>query len=150
MKRIILVIITAMTLFTACGGYNHPAASELAELIISSQGLEEMSEASGEDIEILFKTEASELKQYCVKYSSRGAYADMVAILEAGDGKVGELEKLLSDYKNARYEDFKGYAPLEAEKVENGKVLVYDSYVILLIVPDVQSAEETVDSEFTK
>ena len=38
---------------------------------------------------------------------------------------------------------------MEAEKIENGRVLTYGKYVILLIVQDISGAIKTVDAAFS-
>lgn len=151
MKKTIAFILAAALFLCGCSQYNTPDVSELMDNLITSQGLVNMTEASESDIDVLFDIDMEKVMEYSVKYSGKGGYADMIAIFRlTGDGDPDEVKRELLDYKKRRYEDFKGYAPLEAEKVENGCVVVYDSYVILMIVPDIDSAALDIDTEFTK
>lgn len=151
MKKIIPIIVSAVLLLSGCSGYNSPDVDELMDGICLSQGLENMTAADDLSLGILFDISLDEVEDYSVKYSSDGGYADLVAIFKMNpDADTEDAAGKLKDYKSARYEDFKGYAPLEAEKVENGKVMVYDRYVLLVIVPDIAAAEETINTEFTK
>ena len=118
MKKILPIVLAVLMLFCGCSQYAEPDVSELMQQIVSV-------------------------------FSMKGACADMAVIVKANDSKEAEeISKKLSEYKDQRYEDFKGYAPLEAEKIENGRVLVYDSYVLLLTVSDISSAVQTADAAF--
>ena len=55
---------------------------------------------------------------------------------------------VLEKYREGRYNDFLGYAPFEAEKIENGRVLTYGRYVILIVLPDTDSALSAADKAF--
>ena len=151
MKRLFCILLAAMLFLCACSQYAEPDVSELMDELISSQGLENMTPADDTGVGILFGIGLSEVEEYSVIYSGKGGYADMIAIFKLGDsGDPEAVAELLRTYKEHRYEDFKGYAPFEAEKVENGKVAVYDRYVLLLILPDISAAQETVEQAFKK
>lgn len=151
MKRIFLVIIAAALLLCSCGGYNEPDVGALMDELCFIQGLEDMTEADGSGVDVLFDISLDDVESYSVRYSSQGGYADMIAIfrMKTKDGAAA-AEKALLDYKAARYEDFKGYAPFEAKKVEDGQVLAYDKYVLLLIVSNIDTAVSCADTEFTE
>ena len=151
MRRILILIISSMFILCSCGGYNTPDVGILMDEICSSQGLTDMTSADDSGAGILFDIDLTAVTDYSVKYSSRGGYADMIAIFRLNGGEDTEAAAAaLESYKAARYEDFKGYAPLEAEKVEKGRVITYGDYVLLLIVPDIDEALKTADTEFTK
>ena len=145
MKKILFAILAAMIFLTACGKYNQPDVTALMDELCFIQGLNDMTDAAPDDIKILYDIEPADAEDFSVRYSSKGGYADMIAVFKM----IGSEEALL-EYKAARYEDFKGYAPLEAEKIENGKVLRYDNYVILLIVSNIDTAVQCADTEFTE
>ncbi len=151
MKKIIFAILTAMIFLTACGKYNQPDVTALTDELCFIQGLDDMSDATPDDVKILYDIEPADTEDFSVRYSSKGGYADMIAVFKMiGSQEADYAEEALLDYKAARYEDFKGYAPLEAEKIENGKVLRYDNYVILLIVSNIDTAVQCADTEFTE
>ena len=151
MKRLFCFVLAAMLLLCACSQYAEPDVSRLTGELISSQGLEDMTYADDTDVGILFGVELKDVEEYSVCYSGKGGYADMIAIFKLGDsGEPEAVAELLRSYKEHRYEDFKGYAPFEAEKVENGRVAVYDRYVLLVILPDISAAQDTLDRAFKK
>lgn len=149
MKKLFAFALIPLLLLSACSQYAEPEVSAVNEAVLSSCELDEPSYATLEEAKIIFGTDFEDLEDFSVCYSSNGGCADMLAIfkLESEDG-AQELSEILSDYKSRRYEDFKGYAPQEAEKIENGKVLVYGRYVILAILSDIDSAQTAADSAF--
>ena len=151
MKKLLCFVFGAMLILCACSQYAEPDVSELMDELTSSQGLEDMTSADDTGVDILFGIDLSEVEEYSVQYSGKGGYADMIAIFKLNsDSDTEAVAELLRTYKDYRYEDFKGYAPFEAEKVENGKVVVYDRYVLLVILPDISEAQETLNQAFKK
>ena len=148
MKRLICVLFAVM-LLAGCTQYLSPDVSELMDSLISSQGLDDMTTADDRAVGILYGIDLNAVEDYAAAYSGKGGYADMIAIFKLNaDADPDAVADILKTYKDNRYEDFKGYAPFEAEKVENGKVLAYDKYVLLLILPDINAGVETVDKAF--
>lgn len=151
MKKLFCVIFSAMLIMCACSQYAEPDVAELMDTLISSQELDNMTSADDSGVGILFGIELSEVEEYAVQYSGKGGFADMIAIFKlVDDGDSEAVAELLRTYKEHRYEDFKGYAPFEAEKVENGKVVIYDRYVLLVITPDISAAQDTLNRAFKK
>ena len=151
MKKLFCVIFSAMLIMCACSQYAEPDVAELMDMLISSQELDNMTSADDSGVGILFGIELSEVEEYAVQYSGKGGFADMIAIFKlVDDGDSEAVAELLRTYKEHRYEDFKGYAPFEAEKVENGKVVIYDRYVLLVIAPDISAAQDTLNQAFKK
>ena len=151
MKKLFCVILAAMLVMCACSQYAEPDVAELMDTLISSQELDNMTSADDSGVGILFGIELSEVEEYAVQYSGKGGFADMIAIFKlSDDGGTEAVADLLRTYKEHRYEDFKGYAPFEAEKVENGKVVIYDRYVLLVIAPDISAAQVTLNQAFKK
>lgn len=150
MKRFIAAAVLAAVLLCGCSGFAEPDVSELISSVADGQNIVEASEATEEDISVIFNFDAEKVEECKVIYSGDGGYADMIAVFKlASENSCEEFENMLSDYKSDRYEDFKGYAPMEAEKIENGRVLTYGKYVILLIVQDISGAIKTVDAAFS-
>lgn len=151
MKKVIVFIVITSIILCSCGKYNQPDADALMDELCLSQGLEDMTEADDSAAQILFDISLEDVESYSIKYSSQGGYADMIAIFKMNsEDNAASAEQTLKEYKDSRYEDFKGYAPLEARKVEDGRVLVYDKYVLLVIVPNIDEAIKTVETEFTE
>ena len=150
MKKLILsFLLAASLLLCGCSEYAEPDVHQLVASIVSEQLIELPTEASDEDIAVIFDFDPSEVEDCAVTYSGRGGYADIIAVfkLESADS-AEDFSAMLSDYKTSRYEDFKGYAPFEAEKLENGKVMTYGRYVLLAVVPDISKAQADIDAAF--
>ncbi len=151
MKKILCLLAALSLLLCSCGKYNEPDPAALMDELCFIEGLEDMTEASADDVAFLFDIDLDTAEEYSVRYNSNGGYADMIAIFKMNGAEDAEAAKqALSDYKDARYEDFKGYAPLEAKKIEDGQVLVYGRYALLLIVGNIDTAVSCADTEFTE
>lgn len=148
MKRVICAAFILL-LLTACSQYAEPDVNSLMEQILSEQTIEEVTVASEADISILFDIDLSAVDVCDVRYSGKGGYADIIAIFKLKDISNAEtVINMLIDYKAGRYEDFIGYAPFEAEKIEKGRVMAYGRYVLLVVVPDISAAQKTIDAAF--
>lgn len=149
MKRFICIVLIPL-LLVACSQYAEPDVSSLMDQILSEQTIEEVAVATEADIEILFGINLDAVERYDVCYSGKGGYADIIAIFKLSDSSSAEeISAILTDYKASRYEDFKGYAPLEADKIEKGRIMTYGRYVLLVVVPDISSAQKTIDAAFS-
>ena len=149
MKKVFFLMISAAVLFCSCSEYAEPNVAGLMSDIMSQQDVVEPTDATFDEIGIIFDIDTSTLEDCAVCYSGSGGYADMAAIFKLrSESGVQELEQKLKDYIAARYEDFKGYAPIEADKIENGRVIVRGRYLILAILPDISLAQQTIDTAF--
>ncbi|MCD7846682.1 MAG: DUF4358 domain-containing protein [Oscillospiraceae bacterium] len=153
MKKIgILCALTAvLTLFSACGSaLPSPDATELATEIIETLGeTESFALADSETVDIVFGCNSSVYEDYCVMYSTEDISADIIAIFKSPDDDTQDAtEEMLEEFLESRLNDFKGYAPLEVQKIENTKLITYGSYDILIIISDFDSAKSVVDSAF--
>lgn len=149
MKRFLCMFFAAMLLLTACSQYAEPDTDALLADILASQQFEaEMTSADADTVKLLFDfSEIAEASAF--SYSGKGGLADMVAVFKMKDSDgAAAARHSLEDYKSERYDDYKGYAPMEAKKIEDGKVYVYSNYVILAVVPDIPAAEEALEAAF--
>lgn len=149
MKRVIIFAAAAVLLLTGCSSYAEPEISALTDALISDQGVDDFLSAEPDEISLIFDFDPQKVEECALLYAGGGS-ADTVAVFKLkSSSDVQEFDNMLSDYKASRYEDFKGYAPFEAEKVENGKVLCYGRYVLLVILPDISKAQSAADSAFS-
>lgn len=134
---------------TGCAKYAEPDVSSLMTDILVGQSVEEPTYAESSDLGIIFDLNLEDIEEYSVVYSGKGGSADIVAIFKLYDvEKADEYLQMLSKYKDDRYNDFVGYAPFEAEKIENGRVLTYGRYAVLMILSDIDTALDTVEAAF--
>ncbi|MCC8196141.1 MAG: DUF4358 domain-containing protein [Ruminococcus sp.] len=151
MKKIGIIILAVSVLFTACGSaLPSPDATELATEILETLGeSDNFALADSETVDIVFGCDSSVYDDYCVMYSTEDISADIIAIFKSPDDETqDETEEMLEDFLDTRLNDFKGYAPLEVQKIENTKLITYGSYDILIIISDFDSAKSVVDSAF--
>lgn len=82
-------------------------------------------------------------------FPSVGISSDMIMIVEANsEADSSNYANLLSDYLDERYEAYMGYAPEEANKIKNGIVEIHGKYIILMVLPDMNSAQNAVNDSF--
>lgn len=149
MKKIVCFILITIIFLTSCSQYAEPDIAVLNDKLLENQNITEPTAATSEEIAAIFAIDADNYESCSVYYSGKGGFADMVAIFIMNSGELtDEAAQVLEDYRAQRYEDFKGYAPMEAEKLENGRVLVYGRYVLLLVLPDISAAIEAADAAF--
>lgn len=150
MKRIICFILTAALVLCACvGGYAEPDVTELVNSIIEGQDIDEPAFATAEETALILGIDPEKVEESSFCYSGSGGYSDTVVVIKLYDAEdAADAEKILSDYKASRYEDFKGYAPKEAEKAENGRVIVRGRYAVLMILPDIDLALSAAEEAF--
>ncbi len=153
MKRVIATILIMMLLLTSCGSSNLPSpdAEELATEILEALGeTDNFVLADSETVDIVFGCDSSVYDDFCVMYTTVDASADIIAIFKSPDSDIqSETEEMLDEFLESRLNDFKGYAPLEVQKIENTKLITYGSYDILIIISDFDAAKTFVDSAFT-
>ncbi len=148
MKKLI-AILSAFLFLTSCSSLPEPDAKELADKIISGQSAGEFEEASADMISILFGLDVENFNDYAVYYSKEPASADIIIIFKSDKKETLEIVKeILEEFRQSRIEDFKGYAPDEAAKLEESKVITKGKYDILTVMPDNQAAQDTVNSAF--
>ena len=108
-----------------------PGEEEFAAYLSASYGMEEESWTDG------------------VLAYSTGASSDELAVLLMADiESADQAETALTDYIARRTGDFFGYAPAEADQLEEALVLRRGLYVALLVCPDPQAAQEAFEGCF--
>ncbi|MCD8006300.1 MAG: DUF4358 domain-containing protein [Oscillospiraceae bacterium] len=148
---IICILTVVVMAFSACGSaLPSPDATELATEILETLGeTESFALADSETVDIVFGCDSSVYEDFCVMYSTEDISADIIAIFKSPDDETqDETEDMLEEFLESRLSDFKGYAPLEVQKIENTKLITYGSYDILIIISDFDSAKSVVDSAF--
>ena len=81
----------------------------------------------------LYLCEQSDLTDGFIVYNNGGGKADEISVIKRADGDTDKALKVLSDRKEVRYNDFKGYVPEELPKIEAGRVFTVGGYCVLII-----------------
>ncbi len=150
MKNLIAVIFVFL-LLTSCSSLPEPDAHELADEIISGQQTGEFDEADGDMISILFGLDVEDFSDCAVFYSKEPASADIVIIFKSENKEnLESVKEILEEFRNSRIEDFKGYAPEEAAKLDESKVIIKGKYTILTVMPDNEAAQKVINTAFEK
>ncbi len=150
MKKLIAVVF-ALLMLSSCGSFPEPDVHELADSIISGQAAGEFKEADGDMISLILDVDANDYSDSALFYSSEPACADIIVIFKTDKSDLqSETKKILSDFRESRLKDFKGYAPEEAVKIEDSEVISKGKYVIWAVMPDGEAAKKQIDSAFSK
>lgn len=150
MKRFI-VIIAALLMLVSCGQLPEPDANELAQDIILNQSAGEFEPADNDMISLLFDVDTAGYSDCVLYYSAEPACADIIVIFKSEQSDLlADTKEILEDFREDRLEDFKGYAPEEAAKIESSKVLTKGKYVIWVVMPDEDDALKRIDTAFSK
>ncbi len=148
MKKLITVLLVFL-LLTSCSSLPEPDAKELANKIISGQQAGEFDEADGDMISILFGLEVEDFSDCAVFYSKEPASADIVIIFKSDNKEtLKSVKGILEEFRESRIEDFKGYAPEEAAKLEESKVIIKGKYTILTVMSDNEAAQKVINAAF--
>lgn len=73
----------------------------------------------------------------------------MILIVEAkSESDSSNYTNILAIYLDERYDAYMGYAPEEAKKIKDGTVETHGKYVLLMVLSDVDSAQDVVNDAF--
>jgi len=87
-------------------------------------------------------------KSYLVYYSNPLNGLCDLAIIEPEDDKRDDIRKALFAYKESRMEEFRNYDILDSfEIAENAEIYEQDEYLILLMLPNNDAAQEIIDEK---
>ena len=157
MKKFFLVLIFALSLITlvACGDSENVELngkiSDIPEKIMDEIEFPEMVEATPDNIQIMYALEVNVFEDYSIYYAGSGGYADEISVIEVSSkDEVKNIKKVFEDRVEARIKVFEGYAPLEAEKLENAVIKTQGNYVFLVICEDPDKAKKIFVDSFVK
>lgn len=144
-KRLTLCIVSVMLLLllAGCGGGQTggikctkavEAALEKVEIaaVDTTVGYEE--EVYEDNFQRLYNFSMDQVDDGAIAYASDGGNADEISIVHVKDsGDVSGVKKYMEARLEKRLQDFQNYKPEEVGKIENGKVVVQEQYVVLVI-----------------
>ena len=143
-KRAIVFTLTAVLLLalTACGNQNDSVkcvkAVETALEKVKSADIDTTvnydEDAYGENFERLYNFSKEQVDDGVIAYASSGGSADEISVVHVADSSdVNGIKKYMEARLEKRLQEFQNYKPEEVSKIENGKVVVQQQYVILVI-----------------
>ena len=144
MKKVIVLTVAAALLlaFTACTNHNdfvkcikavetalEKAQSEDIDMTVNFD-----EDAYGENFERLYNFSIDQVDDGVIAYASNGGSADEISVVHVADSKdVSGVKKYMEARLEKRRQDFQNYKPEEVGKIDTGKVVVQQQYVILVI-----------------
>ncbi len=140
----ILCILLSLSLLIGCSVKEIVIdIDQLCADIISTQVLSDemmtLTDESTEYIDILKDILPDGYADVVFTFPAIGISSDMVLIVKSDDAALSAQR--LEEYKNERYDAYMGYAPEEADKILNGFVDYCGSYAILVVLPDIDTAQ---------
>lgn len=144
MKKIIVFAVTAVLLLalTGCGNQNDSvkcvkaveAALERVESADIDTTVNYDEDAYGENFERLYNFPIEQADDGVIAYASSGGSADEISVVHVADSNdVSSVKKYMEARLEKRLQDFQNYKPEEVSKIENGRVVVQQQYVMLVI-----------------
>ncbi len=143
-KKVFVLAVTAALLLalTACGNQNDSvkcvkaveAALEKVESADVDTTVNYDEDAYGENFERLYNFPMDQVDDGVIAYAASGGSADEISAVHVADSNdVSSVKKYMEARLEKRLQDFQNYKPEEVSKIENGKVVVQQQYVILVI-----------------
>lgn len=144
MKKAIIFTVTAVLLLamTACTNQNNSVkcikAVETALEKVESADMDTTvnfdEDAYGENFERLYNFSIDQVDDGVIAYASNGGCADEISVVHVADSKdVTGVKKYMEARLEKRLQDFQNYKPEEVGKIKNGKVVVQQQYVMMVI-----------------
>lgn len=157
MKKKYLAVFAAIAMAAAmmvgCSGDNknevQPDVSAVRDSVVSGIEFPEMVNGTADNIAFMYGLDVSTFESYACSYAGSGGDADEVAVFkvkskdDVADVKAA-LEKRVADQAKL----YSGYAPIEADQLNNAVVKVNGNYVFLAVSEDSQKAEKIFDDSF--
>ncbi|QIB70247.1 DUF4358 domain-containing protein [Aminipila butyrica] len=151
----VMMALGLMTGLAGCGGAKETTGnvsaleqaepSALAAYIVENTVFKDsISQVDGEIFYSLYNL-SEEIAPEAVLYSSTGATAEEVAVIQAADGKVEDVLQACEDRIQAQKEGFENYVPGELDKLSDPILESYGNTVILVVCDDKEAAKKLLD-----
>ncbi len=128
-----------------------PEVEDITKGILEQIEFSEMVEATTDNISFMYDLNADEFDDYSVYYAGSGGYADEIAVIKvSSQDDIDKVKTAFDERITSRTSDFKGYAPLESEKLENAVVEQKGNYIFLAICDDTDKAVNIFEDSFNK
>jgi hypothetical protein len=124
-------------------------AAEAAVAVATDEALDSWA-VYGDDIyrenfQQLYNFSIKKVEDGAICYNGSDGKADEISIIKVADSNdVTEAKKYMEARLDQRIRDFQGYKPEESSKLNQGRVIVYKQYVILIISDNVSDMETAI------
>lgn len=148
MITLFAVCFFAISIFTGCNRGEAEVESEVAVSDIMQKLTEEfelpmMGTIEGEELESMFYLQEDLLAQYAILASMTIVHADNLAIVKANsEDDVAAIKEALEKRQADVIQSFEGYLPEPLAVAQNARIVESGRYVALLMVEDVDRAED--------
>lgn len=150
--RCCFTILLLLLALTACQGQQATETNrtpmEIAEAILESQsGLPTLTPLTAEEdyfanyLTDYYQLDNDHVEDGVIYYADGVEGTELAVLLLKDESAAKTAESQLSQYLKNRTNDFGGYAPQQAELVENGGIAVHGRYIALLICQNTESAQ---------
>jgi len=157
----LLVLLLSIFSFSACSNGDSKATREnsvtiepdinaIKEQIENEIEFPEMVDATKENFEFLYDDIDDEsVEEFSLIYAGSGGYSDEIAVIKVKSAEdIKNVEIVMLDRVEKRLNDFKGYAPLEYEKLSNAVVTINGDFAFLAVCDNPDKAEKIFNDAF--
>ncbi len=142
MKKILslFVALCALTvLLVGCGGGEETKQYNLDDVMAAIEEVAPVSVPADMDDDYLtgmYGISLDDVEEYKGKYTNVSLSTDEILIVKAKSGKADAIKEALEARRDAKYEQAAMYDDTQAQKAQNGRVVVKGDYVLLVVVGD--------------
>lgn len=142
MKKMISLFaaLCALTvLLVGCGGGEDAKQYNLDDVMAAIEEVAPVSVPADMDDEYLtgmYGISLDDVEEYKGKYTNVSLSTDEILLVKAKAGKADTIKEALEARRDAKYEQAAMYDDVQAQKAQNGRVVVKGDYVLLVVVGD--------------
>jgi len=137
MKKFILIL--GMILFTVGCGKEETLVIDMDQAVARLDSYEEFAschKASEDDLETIYDFDLSLLEEYRIMMPQLANKANMYMILKVKKENQDEVRNMLNNFTEKYIEQFKLYAPDEADLINNKVISIKGDYILYVVSDD--------------
>ena len=142
MKKIfalVLALCSALTLLVGCGGGEESKQYNLDDLMNAIEAVAPVNVPADMDDAYLtgmYGIDMADVEEYKGKYTNVSLSTDEILIIKAAKGKADTIKEAFEARRTAKYDQAAMYDDTQAQKAENGRIVVKGDYVIFVVAGD--------------